>query len=510
MTVKRVLSLIIVLAVILICSGSAFAMDRDSFGGWMQSALTAANITIQSTLPVVAPIADMLVDPFDIVEGVMAPIEYAVPWVNYETPSETLDNYLKRSHITIRGDLVTIDGIDYRDIWVDNTFAQACRTNVLDLQTAWEIGSNDSGNIASGVGTVDGIPVFDVSELSGLTVVNSTQFFQIPRVDGTYALGDTTVLRVSHPTPTTLFVEFVRTDNGSTFYTIGAGNADTFIEYFSLCYGGRQIYFPSPLLSNITYFRSFYVANPFSYTWVSRSIYPSLLDEDDGLHLLVPSDPSQFEDETVQDVITNINLNLVNNFTYNTDIDLSETTNYTNFDLLFQDVNQVINITKPSYGPYTSYDPTPTPTPTPDPTPEPTAEPTPVPGPSPTPGPWPSPVPSDPISDVPYTFLDDGLEKLWDTLQQGFHNVIDSVEVGEANYFGSIVDSLEDAFASLMERLASITGIWRYVVGWIGNISAPFSWALSALGSAGSYMLSPFYAIAAAAVIFAIYKRFGR
>lgn len=531
MTFKRFFTSFSLLLVMLSFSFSVSADMSDSvFGAWMDSAARAAQITIESTLPVTAPVADILINPFNITEGVYSAINYTFPNANLQTPGQTLEAYLQRSHLTIRGDLVTINGVDYRDIWVDNNFAQACRTNVLDLETAWEIASNSSGNIMSGVGFFDGVPLFTYSSNN----VRSQNFILGEGIN-TYSFGDG---RVS------LFA-YNSSQNRVSYYTsngIGGNTGDTFSKdilpfvYITGTMFGNSVTLRvgdlltgSDTRASVTSsgVAALYSSAPFSYGWVSQTIPASTLDSSDGIHLYVPADPDDFEDETVQQNIRNFNLNLNNNFSFDDEIDLS--TNFSLFNSLIGEISPSINITIPRYGPYGS-----SPSPTPTPTPVPTAPPVPT--------PVPTSAPYDQIGTSPWSVLEvwlqtiteylarirlllidvlDTVRTLPDILSDGFQdvidaihdisvNIIDGVEDAQIDFFDAVVDSIGDPFGDIWDAFQSATSIWRYVVSWVGNISAPFSWALSALGSAGSYLLSPFYAVAAAAIVLVLYKRFGK
>lgn len=519
MAFKRFFTSFFLLLVMLFFSVSASADMPDSvFGTWMDAAIRAAGITIESTLPFTAPVADILINPFNITDGVYSAINYTFPNANLQTPGQTLESYLQRSHLTIRGDLVTIDGVDYRDIWVDNSFAQACRTNVLDLQTAWEISSNSSGNIASGAGLFDGVPVFLLSDgtlCSNYYVFNSkTSAF----VGNSY---------ISFPGDSGGYVGCRYDLSNGVHNTVFVNALPISVSYRLL--GSYWYFYANNVRKNIgssSGLSSLYDSTPFDFDWVSRSIPASTLDSSDGIHFLVPSDPNDFQDEDIRTAVNNFNLS-VGDISPNISIDLSTDENYDSLISVINNIAPIINYTAPSYGPYDSVvppSPTPTPEPTPAPvpwpspapTPEPTASPSPEPTAEPTPEPSvvptaePSPVPSSPIGETPFTYLNDGLDRLQDTLSQGFHNLIDSFELGEASFFSNVIDSLFDAFQSLFDRIKEVFGIWGYVVAWVGNISAPFNWSLSALGSAGPYFLSPFSAVAAAAIVIAIYRRFGK
>ena len=100
------------------------AMQR--FNAWVAAAITAANITIGST---VAPVQSLL-DSLSYGAG--------MPW----TPTYTYqgatwdDDILNRSTIYINPSGVTIDGITYSDIIISSDATEKFRVNAFDLESA--------------------------------------------------------------------------------------------------------------------------------------------------------------------------------------------------------------------------------------------------------------------------------------------------------------------------------------------------------------------------------------
>lgn len=117
------------------------------------------------------------------------------------------------------------------------------------------------------------------------------------------------------------------------------------------------------------------------------------------------------------------------------------------------------------------------------------------------------------IADTPYSSLSgalSGISSLLGTISTSISQAAEAVISGDTGFFGNVVSALAAPFEPVFAIFRSGVGIWRYVVSWVGSISAPFTWSLSALGGAGSIFLSPIYAAAAGAVVLAVYKKFGR
>ena len=157
---KRIFKFIVCFVVItclMIGFCTAFAsVDQTNivvdFASALYYAMRAASVTVNST---VAPIQDVL-DSITYGAG--------MPWTpDYTYQGATWDNdILDRSSVYVRPGFVEIDGVSYTDIWLSNDASQKFRVNAFDLETAWNIVSNSNGTYASGVGYLDGIPMFDV------------------------------------------------------------------------------------------------------------------------------------------------------------------------------------------------------------------------------------------------------------------------------------------------------------------------------------------------------------
>lgn len=512
----RFLFLVLTLALCFaLVSPSSYAMGRDAFKAWMLSALTAANITVQSTLPVVAPVSDFIVDPFNIVENVMDRVEYTYPFINYNTPSEDLETYLERSSIIVRGDTITIDGIDYTDIWVDNDAAHTLRTNVLDLQTAWEIASNSSGNFVSGTGSYYGIPLFGSGDSY------CSQFYSLDGY-GSFKLGDITLTlsRTGSGSDRWYTWDYFNaifnypdgtssSGSGRRYLTFPSGEAPASFGAAVMRTGASASlsvdswhgdypsgYFFSPASSSLKSFSS----EPFDFSWVSQEIPAEVLPEEDGMHLLVPNNPSQWSDTGTQQIINNFN----NNLTLSPDVSISmgDPGIMDILDTILTGIGDILILTKPSYGPYDA---------------------SPVP-----------PVDPDTIANTPWTQLADRLDRIIQhqieqgtiigsiattisTIPQTLSDIADSIgdltqkfEDASRKWFDDVVDSIKTPFLPWFNIFKSGVNIWHYVVAWLGNISAPFTFFFGVLNSANSALVSPILACVAGTIVIAIYRRFGR
>lgn len=489
--IRRILILALIMAVCFaMFAPSSFAMSPGQFKAWIAAALTAAQITVDSTIPVTAPIHDWIVNPFNITDGVYEAVDYSLPYVDidYESPRETLDEYLSREgSMIVRGDTITIDGIDYTDIWVDNDAAQAFRTNVFDLETAWNIASNSNGKFVSGVGYFDGnVPAYQVGDIirsqyvsgfgegsgigrySGYINQNPGNHYGIV-VDGNlhYSVSNNAF-------PWTVYIQ-KRGDMGYLYYPTSGSSSG----YTSLYSNG-----------------SYYHAQPFDFSWVSQTIPAETLPSTDGMHLYVPNNPDQFSDPVVKQNITNFNNNLT--FSPDVSINMGDPGIMDALDLLMDTINTLTNLTKPQYGPY---DESPIP---------------PVP-----------PVDPDSIANTPWVQLQQRIDHIINqitsngniisNIQNQLGDIISSIGdisgkivTGDRDWYKNITESLQKPFLPILTTFKNVTSIWHYVVSWVGVISAPFSWSLSALGSAGSIFLAPLYAAFAAAIVIAIYRRFGK
>ena len=159
---KRSYKLIIsvFLVATLLCSvGTCFASAElpvrsamQRFNAWVAAAITAANITIGST---VAPVQSVL-DTLNYGSG--------MPWTpSYTFQGATWDNdILNRSTIVVNPAAITIDGVVYSDIIISADATEKFRVNAFDLETGWNIASNSNGVYGRGVGLFADIPIFNI------------------------------------------------------------------------------------------------------------------------------------------------------------------------------------------------------------------------------------------------------------------------------------------------------------------------------------------------------------
>ena len=89
-------------------------------------------------------------------------------------------------------------------------------------------------------------------------------------------------------------------------------------------------------------------------------------------------------------------------------------------------------------------------------------------------------------------------------------DIHNSIVSGNIDWFSDIVDAIRVPFLPWLNIFKAATGIWHYVITWVQNISGPFSYFWNILGSVSPMYYSPIYAVAAATIVLAIYRRFGR
>lgn len=116
-----------------------------------------------------------------------------------------------------------------------------------------------------------------------------------------------------------------------------------------------------------------------------------------------------------------------------------------------------------------------------------------------------------------YTIVSGAIRQALDSISTGISSLVDavadiieSIENADVDFFRDIVNALWEPFLPILNTFKSAVGIWQYVVQWVQNISAPFSFFMNILSSSNSIYMSPFYAVAAASIVLAIYRRFGR
>lgn len=516
--VIRVFSFIMALTLVFaMFSSPSYAISPRQFGAWVASALTALNITYQSTVAPYYNFIDYISDPFQISQGVLdyVPLQY---------PSESIDDYLKQSTISFTGDYIEIDGKHYQDIWLSNAAAEKFRVNAFDIKSAFDIASNSNGTYVSGEGYINSVPIYNVNGLF------RTQNYSVPANDGNYTPGllDVVVERnTAFKYSSYRYKPFLETAYRGGYYN----NWDKWpwITYQAYNPNTKNVgmYARWNTDSGFTDLGSFSVPDsyvnlePFDFDWVSGTIpADQQLAPTDGMHLYVPVDPSEWSDSPeTQTIINNYNTYINNNPDITPDVDLNLNTDglLNKIGDLLDILGPIIDLLKPQFGPQ-NQKPTP-------------------------------PVPTgNTISETPWESLVEWLNRILNKLDDilgirdilnnfksafdsaissvlnwlsqiisilnsildAISDLVDTIVHGNVDWFSDIVDAIKKPFLKWLDIFKAGVSIWHYVVEWLQNVSAPFSFFWNVLSSSYSIYLSPFYAVAAASIVIAIYRRFGR
>lgn len=417
-----------------------FAAAAMDFGAGVVVRAALGALTVQT-------LSDM--SPSDIVEAILKGGGSTLP--PDFTFAQSLAEFLNRQTIKIRPDSVTIDGVEYSDVWLPHDCADKFRTNAFDFITRYNISSESVGTFVSGVGFYYGIPAFS----DGTNTF--TQSYYLPT--GSSSVGDLTFRSSSYGANRYRWYGYY---NGH--YTLGNNTVFTSPVGFFIR-NGTYCFFGDSSQGNPYYEYGITGSCPldsqsFSFDWVAGSVPATPLPTSDGLRLRIPSSYVSGLPQVLDP----------SSSSYSTD--------------LATVVDSLVNagtageVADPAFEA------------------------------------WDSPAPSTgTIAEEPYSSLSgslSGIQSIISRISSSVSGIADSIVGADSTFFGNIVSALAAPFESVFSVFRSGVSIWRYVVSWVGTISAPFSWSLSALGSAGSYFLSPIYAAAAAAVVLAVYKKFGR
>lgn len=500
------------------------AMQR--FNAWVAAAITAANITINSTI---APVQSLL-DTLSYGIGMPWTPEYTYQGATWD------DDILNRSTIKINPGIIEIDGVLYSDIIISENATDKFRVNAFDLETAWNIASNSEGTYASGIGTYAGVPMFSTG--SGTNVksqlfllpwgnsnVGSFSFITYPRYQGTisriegYYRGNSNYSNRSNPEL-----------NYTPAFQINNRNA----QYGFIFNGSSSIIGTS-----------FYVneadidLTPFDFDWVSGTVPAEQLPEGSQLHFLVPSENvNQQLPETNYSIpeLTNTypQYNTPDGYTFEFDPSLNP-----DFDIDIEASDALGNIISAILAAYlaglidtpsttieytVNHDPTPQPgviDPLPDPDPAPDI-----------------PTEGTTIADTDWTKLDeilrwiqstvdslrhlteslqtlldsifDAIQQTIQTIQQLPQQILEDIETGPSKVFRKALDVLKALFMPLLLPIKAMMGLWHYVVEWITSIVSPFTWIFGVMSGTSGNMVLPIYAALAGSICIAIYKALGR
>lgn len=497
------------------------AMQR--FNAWVAAAITAANITINSTI---APVQSLL-DTLSYGIGMPWTPEYTYQGATWD------DDILNRSTIKINPGIIEIDGVLYSDIIISSDATEKFRVNAFDLETAWNIASNSEGTFAHGVGLFNGIPIFD----TGSTV--QSQFYEIPS-EGSYSIGDTISTYTYYPGLSQTRYSFTAPYSASGWLTSRLP--------YNLVF--RSIYYTKPYSFQHQFYKNgstigggnalgTFIDESFDFDWVSGTVPAEHLPEGSQLHFLVPSENvNQQLPETNYSIpeLTNTypQYNTPDGYTFEFDPSLNP-----DFDIDIEASDALGNIISAILAAYlaglidtpsttieytVNHDPTPQPgviDPLPDPEPAPEI-----------------PTEGTTIADTDWTKLDEilrwiqstidslryiteslqtVLDSIYDAIQQAIQTIqqlpqqiLEDIETGPSKVFRKALDILKALFMPLLLPIKAMMGLWHYVVEWITSIVSPFTWILGVMSGTSGNMVLPIYAALAGSICIAIYKALGR
>lgn len=490
---KLIISTItIALIFTLVLSPCSFALSKPQFGAWVASALTALNIVTSS---IVAPyynfVDDYLCDPFSINEQTHA-------WDYLPYTYEDTDYFYDRSVLKIDKDVVTIDGVDYTDVWLSTDAAEKFRTNAFDLVTAFDIASQSEGTFVSGDGYFDGIPVFSYGDY------RQTQNYALapgPNLVGTATWNciDRGTLPVTYQTRLQGYgYDAIMKATGG--LPVVAWRSSLGSRYFTPVIDGN--WNTTPRISGL------YTEEPFEFDWVSGTIPADQPLEEEGLRIRVPTSNINQWYQDYPETGPNVTINMGDPELENKIDDL--------IDLIIP----LIPVLDIDFVDYVS----------PEPQPEPIPEPEPYPDPDPQPG--------TVIPDLDWTDLFQTIKNIFNKISEhvsistAIKNILDKIKWFLDDFFGDLGDilnnlpdiferhvidtirrgltGLKNIFLPILALLRNALGIWHYVVEWFQAISAPFTFYLSVLGQGYPLITIPIYASIAGVIVIAVYRRFGR
>lgn len=498
--------------------------------------------------------AQLVTEPIQLAE--MNAVEQAVDPLNivdtiYESRWE---DYIDRSAIVVRPDVVTIDGVQYSEIWLGPDATDSLRLSGFDFLTAYNIANNQDTPVsyAEGAGYLFGDPAFEVDGfIRTPTYVGTTP--------ATYSLGTTTVIIADRSVSSTAGIFYDYTWNDGVSSPTG-GNSQrasydrvfrSWLQHNSstsdyCCIEVNRQGQSYGVLSRIPG-TSGYVADPFEFDYTSGVLDAPIADED-GLLLRVPSSYDDGQQGSVYnyDIHDLINLYPEVNDTHGHELVFDPSLNpdfEADIDMgnmlgdlitavilakladLLGDNSDVIYAPEPE-----KRDPVEPgiidPLPDPDPAPE-------------------DPVPGTTIADTDWTKLDeilrwiqstiDSIRHLTESLQTMLDNIIEGIrdimqqiaeipeaireladkilediELGPAKLFDKALDILKTLFLPLLIPIRAMMNLWHYVVEWIQSISTPFTWIFGIMSGTSGNMVLPIYALLAGGICISIYKALGR
>ena len=423
-----------------------------------------------------------------------------------------VDVWQDRPEIQIYPDYTVIDGREYTDIWISNEAAEKFRVNAFDFKTAYNIVSNSSGNFASGVGTINGVPIYHVG---------NNNVSQIQRYDttGVFDLGDGTVKIQEDGAFNSINVSTY--PNKTPNYTFQTSWVTSYMPFTGqLKYVSPNVKFLSKnsrgnaVENNLPNWS--FTSDPFSYSYVSQEIpADQALTQDTGMMIRVPSDDgngNRYFDTWLHD-----NPEFDQGEPVTIDVNLDPTIE-TKLDDLLDIIIPIIPMINNNLGGVTFVENHTEPAPQPD----------------------------TLLPDTYWSQLENKLDQIRQTIQnltpdfssiiqaiqtipsaitqavtnitqpivQAINNlgdtILQDIETGPIKLLDKLLDVLRSLFFPILATLKSFLGIWHYVVEWVNNITVPFAWIFGIMSTTSSVLISPIYALIAGSIVIAVYRRFGR
>lgn len=479
------------------------------------AAMFASNLFIN---PINAAVDDTLLEGVDPI-GYVTSIQ-DTPWTEY----------IDQNVIVVRPDTVTIDGVEYSDIWIGPDAADSLRLAGLDFASAYNIISNQSSAItyASGAGYVDDIPIYSVNgELISQTFIlgqgaNSVGPWTItitPVPDANYAYADFNVVSSAGSSTVRKYVPKNQFQGYYSYIKVPA-NTSNGTNRFGFTGSSSSSAYGQNTLSNV------YDADPFRFDYTSGQI-DVVPDPEDGLLLRVPSSYDdgqtgsvfnydihdliniypQVDDTNGHELIFDPNLNP----DFDVDLDMGNALGdiitavilAKLADLLGDDAEII-------YAPMPEKDePGPVDPDLPDPD-VPIGEQDPV---------WLDNLlrwlkqTIDNLGDRIHDSIDtihEDIQELIQQLSELPETILEDIELGPAKLIDKALDVLRTLFLPILAPISAMMGLWHYVVEWITSISTPFTWIFGIMSGTSGNMVLPIYATLAGGICISIYKVFGR
>lgn len=476
------------------------------------AALLASNLVLQPASYLADDWLYEAIDPLGYVENIQD-----TPW----------SEYIDRNVITVRPDVVTIDGVPYSEIWLGPDAAENLRLAGLDFASAYNILSNQSQAVtyASGKGFVDGIPVYDIGDPNGRYWSQDMIF----PAAGAYTVGDSDVVytvneRGSNPVQYQLW--FTGWGRNSQMYSWRSLSSPYHVQY-ALYSGNGQVWagYDNTFQYKDSTGSAQIVNDDFEFDYTSGNIELEP-DPEDGLLLRVPSSYDggqgsvynydihdliniypQVDDTNGHELVFDPSLNP----DFDVDLDMGN---------ILGDIISAVILAKLAellgddaeviYAPFPEKeDPGPVDPDLPD--------------------------PDVPIGDQDPIWMDDllrwiknAIDNLGDRIQDAIDTIhediqeiisqiseladkiLEDIELGPAKLFDKALDILKSLFLPLLLPIRAMMNLWHYVVEWIQSVSSPFTWIFGIMSSTSYNMVLPVYALLAGGICISIYKALGR